>query len=101
MIIRSNWFPFGKCTDAIAIWPFVFVRKGRKWNEVVERHEMIHLRQQEEVSVVSVMLAVVLVIAGCGWWSLFVLPTYYYLYGIMYIFKGSTNQIKYIDEYEH
>jgi uncharacterized membrane protein SpoIIM required for sporulation len=91
MIVYSSWFPFGQNTDAIALWPFIFVRKGRKWNEYVERHERIHLRQQEEVSVVAVMLAVVLVIAGCGWWSLLVLPLYYYLYGIMYIIKGYDN----------
>ena len=91
MIVYSSWFPFGKNTDAIALWPFIFVRKGRKWNEYVERHERIHLRQQEEVLVVAVMLAVVLVIAGCGWWSLLILPLYYYLYGIMYLIKGYDN----------
>ena len=91
MIIRSSWFPFGNDTDAMAMWPFIFVRKGRRWNGYVERHERIHLRQQEEVSVVAVMLAVVLVIAGCGWWSLLILPLYYYLYAIMWLFKGDDN----------
>ena len=91
MIIRSSWFPFGKDTDACAICPFIFVKKGHKWNEVVERHETIHLRQQEEVLVVAVMLAVVLVIAGCRWWSLLILPLYYYLYSIMYLIKGYDN----------
>ena len=91
MIIRSSWCPFGKDTVAMALWPFIFVRKGRKWNEVVERHETIHLRQQEEVLVVAVMLAVVLVIIGCKWWSLLILPLYFYLYGIAYLFKGYDN----------
>ena len=91
MIIYSKWFPLGKNMNAMALWPFIFVRKGRRWNGYVERHERIHLRQQEEVLVVAVMLAVVLVIAGCGWWSLLVLPLYYYLYAVMYLINGYDN----------
>ena len=37
------------------------------------------------------MLAVVLAIAGFGWWSLLILPLYYYLYVIMYLSKGYDN----------
>lgn len=91
MIVFNRILPIGRHADAMAMWPFIFVRKGRRWNGYVERHERIHLRQQEEVSVVAVMLAVVLVIAGFGLWSLLILPLYYYLYAIMWLFRGDDN----------
>jgi hypothetical protein len=69
MIVYSSWFPFGKNTDAIALWPFIFVRKGRKWNEYIERHERIHLRQQIELLLVG----------------------FYLLYAILWMFKGDNN----------
>ena len=91
--VYSRLLPIGKQMRAMAMWPFVIVKRSKRdeFTDRVRRHEEIHLRQQEEVSVVSVMLTVVLVIAGCGWWSLLVLPLYYYLYGIVYLFKGYDN----------
>lgn len=42
---------------AITLYPFIFVREERfKQNEVIINHEMIHIRQQEELLVIPFYL---------------------------------------------
>ena len=50
VIIKNNILPF-KNYLAMAIWPFVFVRKDKedKWTPRKARHELIHFHQQREM----------------------------------------------------
>ena len=72
---------------ALTIWPILFIRKKMKawFTEEDERHEKIHGRQQEELLFVGAVIAAVLYVVGCGWWSLLALPLAFYLYGILYL----------------
>ena len=50
-IVYNNIIPFeGFC--AITIWPFIFVRKGKKITDTVINHEGIHGKQQVEMLVI-------------------------------------------------
>ena len=49
--VRNKIIPF-KGFQAITIWPFIFIRAGLSFNEVDERHENIHGKQQLELLVV-------------------------------------------------
>lgn len=46
--VRNRLIPF-KGFKAMAVWPFIFVRKDAKFTEVDRRHEEIHGRQQLEM----------------------------------------------------
>lgn len=84
IVIYNNIIPI-KGFDALTIWPFIFVRKDGIYTDKTDRHEHIHGRQQLEMLVFGTMLAVVLFLLGCGWWSLFALPLFYYWYGIEWL----------------
>lgn len=61
-IIRNNLFPL-KGYTAMAVWPFVFVRRDVVLTDVVTNHERIHGRQQVE----------------CLW-----IP-FFFIYGVCYV----------------
>ena len=88
-VIYSKHLPLGREMNAMAVWPFIIVKKSRAkyFTARVERHERIHLAQQEELLPVAVVLAAVLVAAGSGWWSLLALPLYFWLYAILFVWK--------------
>ena len=65
MIVYNNIIPF-KGWKAITLWPFIFVRKGVKFNDIDLNHEKIHLVQQIELLVIP----------------------FYIIYLIEWIFKG-------------
>ena len=65
MIIYNNLIPF-KGWKAITLWPFIFVRKDVKFNDIDLNHEKIHLAQQIELLVIP----------------------FYIIYLIEWIFKG-------------
>lgn len=84
--IRNTIIPFPGYI-AITLWPFIFVRRqawARFTNDVL-RHERIHGRQQVELLLVGAILAAILAIAGCGWWSLLALPLFFWLYGLEWL----------------
>lgn len=68
MLVRNKLIPF-KGYKAISIWPFIFVRKDAKFDDVDFNHERIHLRQQIELLVIP----------------------FYIIYFIEWIFKGYRN----------
>lgn len=96
-IVYNSIIPF-KGFLAITFIPWVFVRKeySHAFTERVLNHECIHACQQAETLFVSVPLAVILAVAGCGWWSLLAIPLYYWIYFIEWIVRsvacGSTHE---------
>lgn len=88
-IIYNNIIPF-KGFKAITIFPFVFSRKKAKpLSDVTLNHEGIHLSQQLEVllaSLIVVFLAITIVHIS-WWWMLATLPVYYLWYGIEYLLR--------------
>lgn len=50
-IVYNNFIPL-KGFKAITLWPWIFVRKGKKMNNVDIRHEEIHGEQQKELLIV-------------------------------------------------
>ena len=51
MIIYNNLIPF-KGWKSITLWPFIFVRKDVKFDDIDLNHEKIHLAQQIELLVI-------------------------------------------------
>lgn len=49
--ILNKFIPL-KGFSAMTVYPFVFIRKGEKFTNVTERHEMIHAEQQKEMLLV-------------------------------------------------
>ena len=81
-VIYNDIIPF-KGFKAITILPFIFARNSAKpLKDYVVNHETIHLRQQLEVLVASLILFLAMIlIFGISWWwlfaSLFVYYTWY------------------------
>ncbi len=77
-VIRNNIIPLDGF-EALTVWPFIFVR-SKNFDAVDENHERIHASQQFEILIVGIVMAVVLSVSGCEWWSLFALPIFFYWY---------------------
>lgn len=87
--VVNKFLPF-KGFVAMTVWPFIFIRKDKelKFVDKVKRHEYIHVYQQIECLFIGVVLAFLMFIAKCGWWSLIPLGIFYELYVIEWIIKG-------------
>ena len=86
MIIYNRFIPFGGF-QAMAFWPFIF-SKSRLMSDRRKNHERIHLRQQREVMVVSLIPMLVLCLTCLSWWWMGAVPfVYYLLYGIEYVVR--------------
>ena len=74
---------------ALTVWPSVFVRKdcANRFTEIDERHETTHALQQIEMLVVGVVLAVILLCCGYGWYSLIPIPLFFELYLVEWLIK--------------
>ena len=74
---------------AMTVWPFIFIQKKneRLYDDVADNHEHIHGRQQIEMLVVGIILAIGLWFV-IGWWCLFALPIFYYWYCIEYLLRS-------------
>ena len=53
--IKNSIIPFGRF-KAITLWPFIFVKKGNRFNEVDLNHEKIHGKQQLELALIGFYL---------------------------------------------
>lgn len=86
--IKNNIIPF-KGFTALTLWPFVFVRKDEEkyYTEAVQRHEAIHGEQQKELLVLGCIIAMILCVFGCGWWSPLSIPMFLLWYGIEWLVK--------------
>lgn len=90
--VVNKFLPF-KGFVAMTVWPFIFIRKDKelKFVDKVKRHEYIHVYQQIECLLVGVVLAFLMLILGCGWWSLIPLGLFFELYAVEWIIKGLIN----------
>ena len=55
IVVKNNIIPV-KPYNAMALWPFIFVRKGTKVTEKLLIHEHIHGRQQLEMLIIPFLL---------------------------------------------
>ena len=87
-IIPNSILPL-KGFVAMTVWPFVFVRKeyANKLPRAVLRHEEIHGEQQRELLTLGFVVASILAVLGCGWWSLLSLPLFFWLYIMEWLVK--------------
>lgn len=87
MVIYNRIIPFSGYV-ALTIFPFIFARK-RPLSGVDLNHEKIHLCQQFEVFISSLLLfcALVFIFAGSYWCLLLSVPVYYVLYGLEYFIR--------------
>ena len=74
---------------ALTFWPLIFVQEAneRLYDDVADNHEHIHGRQQIEMLIVGIVLAVGLYFV-IGWWCLFALPIFFYWYVIEYALRS-------------
>ena len=80
-IVWNDTLPL-KGFKAMALWPWIFVRNGVRFTICDRNHECIHLRQQLEMLMAGAVLAAVLWLAGCGWWSLLALGLFFWWYAL-------------------
>ena len=85
-VIINRFIPFGGY-KALAILPFVFVRKDVLFSVYDKNHECIHIEQQKEVMPFALVTAVIMSIYGCGWCSLLALALYFWLYAAEYMVR--------------
>lgn len=88
-LIFNNIIPF-KGFKAITILPWIFVRKdASKWTLTDERHEKIHLQQQLETLLASLVITVLLSVTGVisPWWVLVSPFMYLVLYWVDWVFR--------------
>ena len=74
---------------AMTVWPFIFIQKKneRLYDDVADNHEHIHGKQQIEMFIVGIILAIGLYFV-IGWWCLLALPIFFYWYGIEYLLRS-------------
>ena len=91
-IVYNNIIPF-KGFKAMAVWPFVFVRKSARITTTDINHEKIHCTQQCEVTVTTLVLAFILALAGAfSFLWLIVSPLMYYaVYGLDWLVRFFTS----------
>lgn len=54
--IVNKYIPFGKF-KAMAVWPFIFLKKNLPFKETDVNHEMIHGAQQKEMLLIGFYIA--------------------------------------------
>jgi len=79
IVVKNKILPFAGF-KALTVFPFVFVRGKASLSAIDENHERIHGAQQAEVLPLAVVVTMVLLLVGCGWWSLLAMPLYLWWY---------------------
>lgn len=84
--IYNKIIPF-KGFTALTVWPFIFVRNGKTLTNRGERHETTHAKQQIEMTVVGLFLALFMLLLDCGWYSLIPVGLFIEWYCLEWIVK--------------
>lgn len=86
--VENKYIPFGRF-KRIAIWPFVFVKKGSAMTKININHEKIHLRQQLEMMIFGVFIGLILTITlGFNYWYiLMIFSLFFAVYLINWIWE--------------
>ena len=84
--IYNKIIPF-KGFTALTVWPFIFVRFGKTLTKRGERHETTHAKQQIEMTVVGLFLAISMFLFDCGWYSLIPVGLFIELYCLEWLVK--------------
>ena len=92
MIIKNKILP-PKGYEAIAIFPFIFVRKDIDFDSKDLNHEKIHLFQQKTLIIISLLILIpVIWYFSLPWWFILLSYfTFYILYGIFCLIYGYRN----------
>ncbi len=92
MIVKNNILP-PKGYNAIAIFPFIFIRKDVKITDRLINHEKIHLKQESVLILISmyVLVPIILYLSLTWWLLLLSYSTFYILYSIFYLIYGYKN----------
>jgi Ca2+/Na+ antiporter len=92
MIIKNSILP-PKGFNAMAIFPFIFVRNDIKITDRLINHEEIHLLQESVLILVSlfVLIPVIWYFLLTPWLLLLSYSPFYILYGIFYLIYGYRN----------
>lgn len=85
-IVYNNIIPFESFKSMACVW-WIFARKGARMFPWDIRHEETHGVQQRELTVVGICIAVVLAVAGCGWWSLLAVPLFFWWYLLEWLIR--------------
>ena len=93
--VVNDVIPVGYASS-MTVWPLLFVRRKymerlAQFPELLERmrrHEAVHGEQQKEMLCAAVALAALLLLVGCGWWSLLALPLFFWWYGAEWIVRS-------------
>lgn len=88
--IENKYIPF-KGFSAMAIYPFLFIRKGAKMDMYTFNHERIHFAQQIE----SFFLGLTIAIAGIHLYEHWCWSVFLALYYILYLLNYAANLIRY------
>jgi len=89
MIVKNKYIPFGRF-KYMAVWPFIFIKKVIPVHKM--NHERIHLRQQIEVFLAYLLACSLLALFIPHWiWFLVPFVGYYWVYSVMFFFKGYRN----------
>jgi len=96
-VIFNNLIPF-KGFMAVCLWPFILVRSqsADDYSAVTNNHEHIHIRQQKEMLIVGMLLAVIAFVAGLGLWGLLLLPIFFW----WYVLEWLCRLVQYRDTYK-
>lgn len=87
MVLYENWIAkyllFNGC-HTITLGPFILTSKSKEqFKQHVLNHELIHVAQWCEVSIVSLIILLLLVLMGISaWWLMLSVAVYYVQYAI-------------------
>ena len=86
--IYNNIIPFEGYL-AITVWPWVFIRKdcADKYDDTAHRHETTHALQQVECLLLGLAITAILLVLGCGWWSLIPIGFFFEWYLLEWLIK--------------
>ena len=74
---------------AMTLYPWIFINNDEKdkFDKTAERHENTHGLQQVETTLLGDLVAFILFLVGCGWYSLIAVGLFFEIYLLEYLIK--------------